>query len=100
MKEIIDIELSSFFKRTQELGYTLKITDEVKSFLIDKGYDKNFGARPLKRAIQTYIEDTLADYMLRDNSQDNTTIELRVDRENDSIEVVAIDENKVLNPTK
>ena len=74
--------------------------DEFMNLAIDKGYDKNFGARPLKRAIQTYIEDTLADYMLRDNSQDNTTIELRVDRENDSIEVVAIDENKVLNPTK
>lgn len=62
--KIIDIELAGFNKRVKELGYTLTITDEAKNFIADKGYDAQFGARPLKRAIQKYLEDNLAELII------------------------------------
>ena len=61
---IIDLELTGITKRINELGYTLKISDSAKSFLADKGYDIQFGARPLKRALQNYIEDEISELML------------------------------------
>ncbi len=62
--KIIDIELSGFYKRVKELGYTLTLTDEAKNFIAEKGYDSQFGARPLKRAIQKYLEDNLAELII------------------------------------
>ena len=55
--KIIDIELKDFYSRVEKLGFTLELTTEAKDFIATKGYDKNFGARPLKRAIQKYLED-------------------------------------------
>ncbi len=66
---IIDIELKDFLSRVSALGFDLKLTVEAKDFIAEKGYDKNFGARPLKRAIQKYLEDELAELMLRLNSK-------------------------------
>ena len=63
--KIIDIELASFYKRVAELGYSLSVTDAAKEFIVEKGYDSQFGARPLKRAIQKYIEDDLAEMILK-----------------------------------
>ena len=62
--KIIDIELKDFFTRIEKLGYHLNLSDEAKNFIADKGFDKNFGARPLKRSIQKYLEDELAELML------------------------------------
>ena len=62
--KIIDIELAGFRRRVADLGYTLTLTDEARDFVADKGYDSNFGARPLKRAIQKYLEDTLAELII------------------------------------
>ena len=62
--QIIDIELRDFVNRLQILGFTLNLTQEAKKFIASKGYDRNFGARPLKRAIQKYLEDELAETML------------------------------------
>ena len=62
--KIIDIELAGFNKRVKELGYTLTITDEAKNFIAEKGYDANYGARPLKRSIQKYLEDKLAELII------------------------------------
>ncbi len=67
--KIIDIELKDFFLRIRKLGYDLELTPEAKSFIADKGYDRNFGARPLKRSIQKYLEDELAELMLRLNAE-------------------------------
>ena len=64
---IVDIELSSLFKRVKGMGYELQITDKAKEFVASKGYDIQFGARPLKRAIQQYVEDGLCELLL-DNS--------------------------------
>ena len=56
--------MASFYKRIGELGFDLQLTQEAKDFLADKGYDPAYGARPLKRAIQTYLEDVLAEVLL------------------------------------
>lgn len=61
---IVGIELSQLMKRMEGMGYTLSVTDSAKEFLADKGYSREYGARPLKRAIQTYIEDKLAEVMI------------------------------------
>ena len=64
---IIDIELAGFYKRVSQLGYRLTLTDEARDFVADKGYDSQFGARPLKRAIQKYLEDSLAELIIDDS---------------------------------
>lgn len=69
ISEIIDIELKDFYKRIEKLGFKLTLADEAKTFIADKGYDRNFGARPLKRAIQKYLEDELAELMLTLNAE-------------------------------
>ena len=66
INRIVDIELKGLYKRVEDLGYHLEITSEAKTFVASKGYDVQFGARPLKRAIQTYIEDLLAERILSD----------------------------------
>ncbi len=64
IKQIIDIELLGLYKRIADLGYTIELTDEAKELVATKGYDVQFGARPLKRAIQTYIEDGLSERII------------------------------------
>lgn len=66
---IIDVELKDFYDRVNKLGFKLNLSPEAKDFIADKGYDKNFGARPLKRAIQKYLEDDLAELMLKLNAE-------------------------------
>ena len=63
--KIIDIEIEGFHKRAAGLGYQLTVTDAAKEFIVEKGFDSQYGARPLKRAIQKYIEDELAEMILR-----------------------------------
>lgn len=67
--KIIDIELKDFFVRIEKLGFKLQLSESAKEFIATKGYDKNFGARPLKRAIQKYLEDELAELMLQLNAE-------------------------------
>ncbi len=73
---IIDLELNKLFQRINDLGYQIKLTDKAKDFIVDKGYDEKFGARPLKRAIQKYIEDPLAEEIIKSNLQEGDTISL------------------------
>jgi ATP-dependent Clp protease ATP-binding subunit ClpC len=61
---IIEIELKKLFARVAELGYQLNLSDRAKAFIAEKGFDKQFGARPLKRAIQKYVEDALAEEII------------------------------------
>ena len=75
---IIDIELAKFDKRVAELGYKLEITTEAKRFVADKGYDSQYGARPLNRAIQTYIEDPLSELMLQGDAKPGNTLVIDV----------------------
>lgn len=76
--KIIDIELRDFTNRLQIIGFKLNLSQEAKNFIADKGYDRNFGARPLKRAIQKYLEDELAEMMLKLTSEGKTSGEITV----------------------
>ncbi|NBU80990.1 MAG: ATP-dependent Clp protease ATP-binding subunit [Flavobacteriaceae bacterium] len=71
---IIEIELKKLFGRVSELGYTLKLSDKAKAFIAEKGFDKQFGARPLKRAIQKYVEDALAEEIITSKIGSGDTI--------------------------
>ena len=73
--KIIDIELKSLFKRVNDLGLVITISKEAKDFIIEKGYDPQYGARPLKRAIQKYLEDELAEVIIK--------FDVGYDKEND-----------------
>ena len=64
IKRIIDVELKSLYARIEQIGYRINLTDEAKAFVASKGYDVQFGARPLKRAIQNYIEDGISDIIV------------------------------------
>ena len=77
LNKIIDIELAGFIKRINELGYTITISDKARDFIVSKGYDKQYGARPLKRAIQSYLEDELSEIILRNG--ETATGEIAVD---------------------
>ncbi len=72
--KIIDIELSGFYKRISSLGYNLDIDESAKTFIAEKGYDAQFGARPLKRAIQKYLEDELAEMIINADIMPGDTI--------------------------
>ncbi|MCB9174004.1 MAG: ATP-dependent Clp protease ATP-binding subunit [Flavobacteriales bacterium] len=72
--KIIDIELQSLYKRIIELGYQINLTEPAKDFIADKGYDSAFGARPLKRAIQKYLEDPLAEEIIQSKLTEGDTI--------------------------
>ena len=74
IKKIIDIELVELYKRVEQMGYHLMLTDAAKEFVATKGYDVQFGARPLKRAIQTYIEDGVCEMLLNDELTVGDTI--------------------------
>lgn len=92
--QIIDLELSGFYKRVETLGYHLEITDAAKNFIAEKGYDVQFGARPLKRAIQKYLEDELAEMIIRATVQEGDTIRVDFDEENHKIVSSIIDSEK------
>ncbi|MCZ4237974.1 ATP-dependent Clp protease ATP-binding subunit ClpC, partial [Staphylococcus equorum] len=72
--KIIDIELDKLFIRISDLGYELKLTEKAKDFIADKGFDKQYGARPLNRAIQKYIEDALAEEIINSSLHEGDTI--------------------------
>ncbi|HRZ43330.1 MAG TPA: ATP-dependent Clp protease ATP-binding subunit [Bacteroidales bacterium] len=72
--KIIDIELKQLYNRVEDLGFSLEITPEAKDFIVEKGWDPNYGARPLKRAIQKYIEDELAEEIIRTDLKEHDVI--------------------------
>jgi ATP-dependent Clp protease ATP-binding subunit ClpC len=74
--QIIDIELSKLYDRINSLGYQVELTEKAKDFIVDKGHDEKFGARPLKRAIQKFIEDPLAEEIIKANLVEGDTIQL------------------------
>jgi len=81
IKSIIDLELKGIFGRVTALGYKLELTPETKDYIADKGYDVQFGARPLKRAIQKYLEDELADVVLAGELEPGDTILMELEPE-------------------
>ena len=87
--KIIDIELEGLYKRIERLGYTIKISKEAKDFIVGKGFDAQFGARPLKRAIQKYLEDPLAEEIIKSNVGEGDTVSIDYDKAKDDIKIKA-----------
>ncbi|MCC8145454.1 MAG: ATP-dependent Clp protease ATP-binding subunit [Bacteroidales bacterium] len=77
--KIIDLELKGFYSRVENLGYKLSITEKAKEFIASKGYDIQFGARPLKRAIQKYLEDELAEMIIKSDVKEGDSITVDFD---------------------
>ena len=74
IKQIIDVELKGLYKRIEDMGYKMELSNEAKEFVATKGYDVQFGARPLKRAIQTYIEDGISDLIVNGDLPEQAVI--------------------------
>ncbi|MGA9239165.1 ATP-dependent Clp protease ATP-binding subunit [Robiginitalea sp.] len=85
--QIIDIELRKLYDRISDIGYELKLTDKAKDYISDKGFDKEYGARPLKRAIQKYIEDALAEEIVNSKLEEGDSIEMDLDEKGDSLTI-------------
>ena len=85
IKQIIDIELKGLYKRITDMGYTIDLSDEAKAFVAEKGYDVQFGARPLKRAIQTYLEDGVSDLIVNGDLQPGSTIHINKEQEKEEL---------------
>ena len=83
--KIVDIELEGLYKRVESIGYKLIMNEEARKFIANKGYDIQYGARPLKRAIQTHVEDALAEVILGNDIQEGDTIYGTYDKEKDAI---------------
>ena len=99
--KIIDIELRNIFKRVEEMGYTLALTEKAKDFIAEKGWDDQFGARPLKRAIQKYVEDALAEELIQNPMGPGSKINIDLDEESQEIKVNLIPvETKELEPAE
>jgi ATP-dependent Clp protease ATP-binding subunit ClpC len=87
LKKIIDIELQTLLKRTKDLGYNVKISSKALNFLCDKGFDKKYGARPLKRAIQKYVEDLLAEEIVKAKLNIGDSIKIDWDGKSDNLSI-------------
>ena len=85
--KIIDIELAKLLERISELGYKLKLSKKAKDFIADKGFDKQYGARPLKRALQKYVEDAIAEQIIKSNIQEGDVIAMDLKKEDVSLSI-------------
>ena len=83
--QIIDLELNKLYERLEKLNYKIKLTDEAKEFIVEKGWDKDFGARPLKRAIQKYVEDLLAEMLVNKEMKEGDSVVLTLNEFKDGL---------------
>ena len=97
--KIIDIELKKLFKRIDDLGYHIKLTDEAKDFIAEKGWDPSFGARPLKRAIQKHLEDPLAEEIIRSKVSEGDVIEVGYEKDAEEITIKVIRKDELKDET-
>ncbi len=88
MYQIIDIELKGLIKRVCDLGFVVKVSDAAKEFVTEKGFDPQYGARPLKRAIQKYLEDGLAEVIIKGTIPEGGTIMVDWDRSSDKLTIM------------
>jgi ATP-dependent Clp protease ATP-binding subunit ClpC len=79
--KIIDIELRGLFSRIRKMGFEVEMDEKAKDFIVSKGWDENYGARPLRRAIQRYVEDDLADQIIKSDILPGDTIRVTADEE-------------------
>ncbi|MDD3875167.1 MAG: ATP-dependent Clp protease ATP-binding subunit [Bacteroidales bacterium] len=86
--KIIEIELKHLYKRVRDLGYNITLSQGAKDFLVEKGWDSLFGARPLKRAIQKYVEDNLAEEIIKSDLSENSEIVINYNSEEEKLDIV------------
>ncbi len=94
--KIIDIELQHLYNRVEGMGYQLNLTDKAKDFIVEKGWDEQFGARPLKRAIQKYVEDLLAEEIIKTKLAKGDKIKLDFDEKAADLKIKVIKPKKAL----
>ena len=87
INNIIDIELKKVFERIKEMGYEPELTEKARNYIVDKGWDEQYGARPLKRAIQKYVEDVLAEEIIKTNPEKGAKIVIDYDAEKEDMTV-------------
>ena len=87
INKIIDIELVKLIVRIKDLGYELRLTDKAKAYIAEKGFDKQYGARPLNRAIQKYVEDALAEEIINSKIHEGDIITMDLDEKNDTLKI-------------
>jgi len=92
--KIIDIELEKLLDRISELGYKLKLSKKARNFIAEKGFDKQYGARPLKRAIQKYVEDAIAEEIIKSNIQEGDSITMDIGKNDTELNI------KITSPKK
>jgi ATP-dependent Clp protease ATP-binding subunit ClpC len=84
--QIIDILTETLYKRVEALGYRLELSKQAREFIAEKGYDPKFGARPLKRAIQKYVEDPMAEELLTGKREEGSVLRIKTNAANDALE--------------
>ncbi len=95
--KIIDLEIADLFKRVEVLNYKLELSEEARDFIAEKGYDPQFGARPLKRAIQKYLEDEMAEIIIKASVSPGDTISVEFDKEQEKLRFrISSSENKMV----
>ncbi len=94
INKIIDIELEKLFIRTNELGYEIKLSKKAKDFIAEKGFDKQYGARPLKRAIQKYLEDELAEEIMKSKVQTGDIIKVDLNKDKTKLVLKTLSKKK------
>ena len=95
---IIDIELKGLFDRILSLGYQIELTDEAKDFIAEKGFDTQYGARPLKRAIQKYLEDPMAEVIIESGVEEGDKLQVIMDKKTEEIKIKLKKAKKVIEP--
>lgn len=98
--KIIDIELKGLYSRVEALGYTIELDTVAKDYITEKGFDIDFGARPLKRAIQKYLEDPMAEAIIKSTLKQGDVLKVSYDKEKDEIVIKAIKKIKALASAK
>ena len=98
--KIIDVELEHLYKRITELGYKIQLSTDAKDFIADKGYDANYGARPLKRAIQKYLEDALAEEIIKAEMTEGDVIDVTFEKETSTLKIAIIKASAATPPAK
>ncbi len=94
--KIIDIELEHLYKRVKDLGYSLDVSTKAKDFILEQGWDPQYGARPLKRAIQKYIEDELAEEIIKSNLKESDTIKINYKKGDNKVTIKVIHQEPIV----
>ena len=91
--KIVDVELKTTIQRLKDIGYDISVPQSMKDFLFEKGWDKEMGARPLKRAIQKWVEDTLVDAIINEEIKSGDRISMRYDKNKSTVVLVKLNKD-------